>query len=280
MILPRPDGSFEWRETRYGKALVCVPLERVAPHLFTTRAWALGQGRHASDDSWTEVSRALGSPDGSLMRLHQVHGRTAVIADRQHPQSGASRPEADIIAASSTESVIAVQVADCVPLLIADTRLGVVAAAHAGWRGLAQGVPRVTVHTLTDAYGSRPADLVAAIGPSVGACCYEVGPDVLRAFTGGGFDNEMTGRWFSRLPVPSSENPSMEGLPSEPRQGQAFFDGWTSAIDQLIAAGIPREQVFCARLCTASHPHVLCSYRREGRAAGRTAGAIKPRLHR
>ena len=67
----------------------------------------------------------------------------------------------------------------------------------------------------------------------------------------------------------------MAGLASLPRQGHAFFDGWTSAIDQLKAVGIPNEQIACARLCTASHPAVLCSYRRDGVRAGRMAGAIR-----
>jgi hypothetical protein len=172
---------------------------------------------------------------------------------------------------------IAVQAADCVPLLIADARLGVVAAAHAGWRGLALGVPRTTVIELGRAFGSRPDDLVAAIGPSVGACCYEVGPEVRDAFARNGFSVEAIDGWFASSPRQLAGNPPMPGLRTEPKPGHAFFDGWSCAVDQLRAAGLHASQVFTSRLCTASHAGVLCSYRREGAVAGRIAGVIRSR---
>src|SRR4029078_13150461 len=78
---------------------------------------------------------------------------------------------------------IAIQTADCVPLLLADSRSGAVAAAHAGWRGLAAGVPAAAVSALARAFDARPADLVAAVGPSIAAPSYAVGPDVAERFT-------------------------------------------------------------------------------------------------
>ena len=273
MILPRPDASFEWRETPFGPALVSILLERVASHFFTTRPWTLG-AHGSTDEAWAAIAGAF-DPVAPLLRLRQVHGRKAVVAE-QLDQAGTSElSAADIIVSGTAGRVIAVQVADCGPLLVADKRLGVVAAAHAGWRGLALGVPGATVQALMTRYGSNPHDLVAAIGPSVGACCYEVGPDVREAFRSGGFPAGSENRWFSDAPVPSAGNPPMVGLASQPRQGHAFFDGWTSAIDQLKDVGIPDEQIACARLCTASHPAVLCSYRRDGVRAGRMAGAIR-----
>jgi YfiH family protein len=272
MILPRLERSFTWRETSCGPALVCTALEQYAPHLFTTRHWALGQARHSNDEAWDEVAKAFGYSGHALSRLHQVHGRTAVVAEHLDRNR---LPEADIIVSAAEAGVIAVQAADCVPLLIADRRRGVVAAAHAGWRGLALGVPGAVVRALAETYGSDPADLVAAIGPSIGACCYEVGPEVRETFVNGRPGEQDANRWFSETPAPSPENPSMPGI-SSPRPGHAFFDGWNSAVDQLIAARVPKEQVFCARLCTASHPDLLCSYRRDGRSAGRIAGAIRP----
>lgn len=269
MILPRADAAFEWRETAVAPALVCVPMERVARHLFTTRGFLLGETR-IGDAPWEQLAGVLGVP--ALVRLHQVHGRTVV-----HAGCAPAEPApGDIVMAAVDGPAVAVQGADCVPLLIADIRLGVVAAAHAGWRGLAQGVPSETVAALVRTFGSNPHDLVAAIGPSVGACCYEVGPDVREAFEAGGFSSGQVQRWFHPAPVVMEANPPMPGL-RPPSAGHAFFDGWACAGEQLTDAGVPADQVLCARVCTASHPEVLCSYRRDRTYAGRIAGAIVPR---
>jgi len=266
---------FEWRDTAFGPVLVCALLDPVATHFFTTRFWALGRANESSDDArWSEIGRAF-DPASPLVRVRQVHGRTTVVGEELDEDDATELPSADIILSGSAGRAIAVQAADCVPLLIADRRLGVVAAAHAGWRGLALGVPGVTVRALATRYGSDPRDLVAAVGPSVGACCYEVGPDVREAFRTGAFSETRSTRWFSDAPVPSPGNPPMDGLPAVPRSGHAFFDGWSSAVEQLNDAGIPDGQIACARLCTASHPAVLCSYRRDGVRAGRMAGAIR-----
>jgi YfiH family protein len=144
-------------------------------------------------------------------------------------------------------------------LLIADKRTGAVAAAHAGWRGLAAQVPIETVTALTRAFGSRAEDLLAAVGPAIGPCCYEVGDDVREAMA-----RVFAGRdtsWFTA------------GRSS----GKWMFDTWASARAQLEAAGLPPNQVFEAGLCTASHPEAFCSYRRDGPPAGRIAAAIRPR---
>ena len=131
MILPLPDAAFEWRDTAFGPALVCLPLEEDAPHLFTTRAWPLGQaGAHRR--VWADVAVALGASMAELVRLQQVHRAGIVVADGLPRAAQDALPEADIVLARDAGRVIAVQAADCVPLLIADRRLGVVAAAHAG----------------------------------------------------------------------------------------------------------------------------------------------------
>jgi YfiH family protein len=183
-------------------------------------------------------------------------------------------PEADIVVTDDRTLALSVQTADCVPLLIGDRRTGAVAAAHAGWRGLAAGVPRIAVDALAREFGSRPAELVAAIGPSIGACCYEVGADVRDAFRQGGFEAAMNG-WFHDAPQPTADNPSMPGVQAaRRRRDHWFFDGWSAAADQLTVAGIPAGQTHVAGLCTASHA-ALCSYRRDGGAAGRMAAVIR-----
>lgn len=269
--LPLPAAGFEWRETAVAPVLVCTALEAVAPHLFTTRGFLLGQTR-SGDAPWQQLAETLGGRP--LLRLKQVHGAVSVVATLPLPPEP---PDGDILLAGADGPAVAVQGADCVPLLIADRRRGVVAAAHAGWRGLVQNVPGEAVRRLSEEYGSEPADLVAAIGPSVGACCYEVGQDVTAAFTAAGFTTTQTAPWFHDRPQPTAVNPSLAGLPGEQRPGHSYFDGWACATSQLVAAGIPASAVFCAALCTASHPEVLCSYRRDRSYAGRIAGVIAPR---
>lgn len=278
MILPAPDPSFAWRHTDAGPALVCLALEPLAPHLFTSRAWTLGHDRLAGQAAWDEIADALGVAQGNVVRLNQVHGATTVVADEVAlDEHGArARPDADVVMTANARLAVAAQAADCVPLLIADARLGVVLAAHAGWRGLAQGVPGVAVRALATHYGSLPSDLVVAIGPSVGACCYEVGAEVRAAFDEAFPRPDVTG-WFHERPQPTPQNPSMPGLPDTPRQGHAYFDGWACARGQLVQAGVPDAAIHTARLCTASYPNVLCSYRRMGRDAGRMVGAIAGR---
>jgi YfiH family protein len=274
-MFPKTSDAFAWVQAEGGWALVCEAL--AVPHLFTTRSWALGSASEADRPAaWDVVGRSLGSDAGPLCRAHQVHGSAVIVRRTGEPACG-SQPleQADIILSDDPSRPLAIQTADCVPLLVADRRTGAVAAAHAGWRGLAAGVPGKTVAALAREFGSRPADLVAAAGPSVGACCYEVGADVREAFTRGGFAETVLRRWFFTTPQPTDRNPSMPGLPDRNRADHWFFDGWAATRYQLELAGVPAGQIHSAEICTASHGDVLCSYRRDGKAAGRMAAAIR-----
>ena len=274
---PRPADGFEWRQTPAGLALVCRALDPYALHVFTTRVWTLGSAPNGDRaGGWEEVARVLGVDVAHLARPHQVHGAAVVIHRADEPQlAAATLQHADIIVSDDPTLALTVQAADCVPLLIADRRTGVVAAAHAGWRGMAARVPEVAVQVLARELGSRPADLVAVAGPSIGACCYEVGADVRDAFKRAGFAAALLDGWFFAAPQPTDRNPSMPGLPDPPRPHHWFFDGWAATRHQLEEAGIPRHQVHIAGLCTASHSQLLCSYRRDGSSAGRLAAAIR-----
>ena len=256
------NDTFEWRQTAGGRALICRALEPYALHLFTTREWPLGtasEGDRAA--AWADVHRALGVDAGQLTRAHQVHG-AAVIVRRAGDASPDAWPvpQADVLISDDPTRAIAIQTADCVPLLMADRRTGAVAAAHAGWRGLASGVPTVTVEAMAETFSTRATDLVVAIGPSICAERYEVGDEVRAAFAAAGFSRAEHARWF---------------LPGT-RAGHWQFDGWASARDQLEAAGVAPDQIHVAALCTATHSD-LCSYRRDGKAAGRIAAAIRAR---
>ena len=260
MMRPQPSDGFVWVQAAGGAALVCGPLRPLADHLFTTRAWALGSGS-GTDEEWAPVAAALGVDLAHLIRVHQVHGAAVVVRRAGDPLPSGPRRDADVIVSNDASVALAIQTADCVPLLIADSKSGAVAAAHAGWRGLAARVPAAAVDALAREFNARPADLVAAIGPCISSPAYEVGADVGERFAAAGFSGDQLARWFS----------------DGERDGHWQFDGWQAARDQLEAAGLPAQQVHLAALCTASYPDLLCSYRRDGTRAGRMAAAIRSR---
>jgi YfiH family protein len=274
MIQPQPDGAFAWAETSTRTALVCRPLESIARHTFTTRPWHLGSGSHGSAAiGWDEVAQAIEVESERLVRMRQVHGATVVVQHAGHPMTPTT--DADIMLTDDPSVALAVQTADCVPLLVADSATGSVAAAHAGWRGIALRVPSVTVTALVEQLGSRASDLVAAIGPSIGPCCYEVGTDVRQRFEAQGFSNHALDRWFLLESIESATNPRLSGLSKRTREGHWFFDIWTATRDLLMEAGIPTGRILTAQLCTASHADAFCSYRRDGSRAGRMAAVIR-----
>jgi len=261
-MLPELPPGFKWIQSTHGPALVCDALQPCADHLFTTRSWTLGSstaGDHVQ--GWAEIAEAFGLSGPAVLRARQVHGAAVVVHRKGQARGQPQLAEADILVADDPSVVVAIQTADCVPLLIADCRTGSVAAAHAGWRGLGAHVPQVAVAVLEREFGSRVENLIAAIGPSISAARYEVGADVRSRFEQAGSTDEQIARWFTKAARPTHWQ----------------FDGWCAAFDQLAAAGVPAAQIHTASLCTASHPAVLCSYRRDGKAAGRIAAAIRAR---
>jgi hypothetical protein len=261
-----PIHGFSWLQAPAGQALICGALSPFAAHLFTTRAWALGSPDDGSSPgAWRQVAEAFGVDPRHLARSRQVHGASTVV---RHAGGGGlssgpphALPEADIIVSDDPRLVLAIQTADCVPLLIADPRTGAVGAVHAGWRGLARRAPQVAVETMALEFGSRPSDLVAAIGPSISAPCYEVGGDVRASFERAGFLSGQMSRWFS----------------DAARPGHWWFDLWQAARELLETSGVPGEQIHIAGLCTATREDLFCSYRRDGKKAGRMAAAIRAR---
>jgi YfiH family protein len=274
MTLPQPGNAFAWTDVFGRAALVCRPLAPFAHHIFTSRLWPLATATGAdAEESWHGIAHALGADGTRLLRARQVHGVSIVTHRAGQPIREPT--DADILLTNDPGVAAAIQTADCVPVLIADTRTGAVAAAHAGWRGLAQRVPLATVGAMVNEFGTRESKLIAAIGPSIGACCYEVGGEVRDRFAAAGFDEWELSRWFSRDVRSSRDNPPMPGVNPQAREGHWVFDLWAAARDQLRAAGVREDRIFVAELCTASHPGAFCSYRRDGSAAGRMAAAIR-----
>jgi YfiH family protein len=271
-MTPQPNDGFVWVQGSGGPALRCAALEPLADHLFTTRPWRLGSPGAVNGDGWADVAAALNVDALHLARLHQVHGAAVVVAGAN---GHGPLPAADIQLTSDAGIAMAVQTADCLPILLADPRTGAVAAAHAGWRGLAARVPEVVVSAMTQEFGSQASDLIVAIGPAIGACCYEVGVDVRDAIARAGIDDRELASCFFDHPQPTAINPSLPSLSTTRRADHWFFDGLAVARRQLERAGVTPNRIYTSGLCTASHPDVFCSYRRDGRPSGRMAGAIR-----
>ena len=255
--LPQASDGFEWTDESWGVALRCGPLGVHAPHLFTTRQLELSSAAHVR-----ELADAVGARDVAMVT--QVHGREVVVVRKGSPVPP-PRPEADVLISDASDIAIAVRAADCVPLLMADRVRGVVAAVHAGWRGTAARAVVAAVDALGREFGTQPTDLVVAIGPSIGACCYEVGTDLVDAFAAAGHERYLIDRWFLSPPPPRG-SVAKPGL---------HLDVARANIDQLILAGVPEDQIYASGLCTAMHLDVLTSYRKEKEKAGRIAGVIR-----
>jgi copper oxidase (laccase) domain-containing protein len=155
---------------------------------------------------------------------------------------------------------------------MADQVTGAVAAVHAGWRGTAARAVVAGLNALEREFGSRPADVVVAIGPSIGPCCYEVGSDLVDAFAAAGHERYLIDRWFSTPPA-FAEGFGGASRPRPPLR----LDIAGANRDQLILAGVPERQIHDAGLCTAMHLDVLTSFRAEKENAGRIAGVIRAR---
>jgi YfiH family protein len=182
---------------------------------------------------------------GRLFLLKQVHGATVVEA----PFQGA--PEADAVVAGHPGLLVGVETADCLPILLADRRHGLVAAVHAGWRGTARGVAARAVAALGER-GSDPRELLAALGPGIGACCYEVGDELRAAF--GSVDDGTIFR-------------------SGPR-GRPHLDLRAANRRQLERAGLRPESIHELVECTSCRPDLYPSYRRDGAGAGRMVSFV------
>lgn len=170
--------------------------------------------------------------DPRLATLHQIHSDICVKACGRTGVLG----HGDALLENMPGRLVAVKTADCLPILLVDEEHRAVAAVHAGWRGTVQGIVRHAVRRMEHEFGTRPARLHAAIGPGIGECCYEVGPEVAAQFGKG---------------------------------GPAHIDLADANRLQMAEAGIPDGQIYAAQLCTKCGSGDFHSYRRDGERSGR-----------
>jgi YfiH family protein len=206
-----------------------------APHRFGTRRFT------------ASAVRALGGePVLTARQVHKDGVLTVPSGDQEAMwwQAEAASADADGVATDRSDCWLGVVTADCVPLLLHDPAARAVAAVHAGWRGALMGVAPAAVRTLAARFGADPSRIEAAIGPHIGACCFEVGYAVLDPLS------KITGweRWMAR------------------RSGEkGYFDLGAFVRWQLESAGLAPTRVTALGLCTRCDPSRFSSYRREGR---------------
>lgn len=248
-VHPQVAPAFEWQTTPVGRTLRSTSLARVALHLFSSRD-ASPPGVHQPD--YDAVARCLGVETDQVVRVRQVHGRDVLIVRSGEALDGEAA--ADAVVSFDPARAVLVRVADCVPILLADRHRRVVSAVHAGWRGTTAGVVMAAIEAIESA-GVPASDLVAAIGPSIGPCCYQVDATVRADFVR---------RWAR-----SDDWFTPDGA------DHWRLDLWRANRAQLEDAGVAAEAIEVASACTADAPNLWYSHRRQGAAAGRMVAAIR-----
>jgi YfiH family protein len=193
----------------------------------------------------------LGRQMGSLFDVWQVHSADAVFAEAPRPPEQ-DHYKADIILTDKPDVTLYMRFADCVPILLHDPQKGVVGIAHAGWLGTVRQAAAAAVHAMRERYGSKPGDIQAAIGPSIGVDHYEVGADVLAR-------------------VQEAFRANTSGL-VEMHGGRTHLDLWAANRLQLEGAGVTEIEV--AGICTACHLDDWYSHRAEKGKTGRFGALI------
>jgi YfiH family protein len=220
---------------------------------------------------------AIGAANLELVPLKQIH--SDVI--RVFSDSSADACKGDASATNRPGLLLAIQTADCVPILLVDPKKRAIAAIHAGWRGTLARIAQKAVGRMQFEFGSKPADLLVAIGPSIGPCCYEVAADFVTKFTAQFADAT---EYFDEPRSGEEPNPlqwlNMKPPGHQPPPKNVHLDLRKANQSQLLGAGLLAKNIYVSGLCTASHTSLLFSHRREGPLSGRLMSAIGLRLTR
>lgn len=196
-------------------------------------------------------AKALGVNADQFTTCQQVHGSKVMLVTKEMAGSGAvsfenTIADTDALICNIKDVPLMLFYADCVPVLLADTASGAVGLAHAGWRGTVAKIAQKTLAVMADEFGTKAENVIAAIGPSIGQCCYEV-DDFVR--------NQATG--YEEFFAPKEE------------LGKYMLDLWGYNVKQLLECGVPSTSIAVAGVCTAHNSKLFCSYRAENGKTGR-----------
>lgn len=222
---------------------------------------------------------ALGADEMRMVTLRQIHSDVSHVVEASSFAGDRKQPTGDALLTRESGLLLAVQTADCIPILLTDPRTRAIAAIHSGWRGTLNRIAEKTLGRMRMEFGTRPEDVIAALGPGIGGCCYEVGHEVANAFAarfpsapdwfGGSFDSVTAGdndpNW---LPWLTMRPP---GHAAEAPRVHLDLIAANRAI--LAAAGVPPGNISASGFCTACRTDLFFSYRRE-RTTGRLMAAI------
>ena len=217
------------------------------------------------------LQTAAGAKDLPLITLKQFHSDVIHLFDT----TTADPCRGDASITNRPNLLLAIQTADCVPILLVDPKKRAIAAIHAGWRGTLARIAAKTIGKMQMHFATNPRDLLAAIGPSIGPCCYEVGTEVATQFLSqfadapDYFDEFRTGdepnpiQWLNMMPP--GHQPPPKGVLLDLRKANR---------SQLLSAGLRPQNIHTIDLCTACHPNLLFSYRKQGPQSGRLMSII------
>lgn len=183
-------------------------------------------------------------PFSRIAALQQVHGQTVVVLDRPIEEVPESLGAGDALVTNQPHVALTIRTADCVPVLLADSEGRAVGAIHAGWRGAIGGIVSKTIECLCERFPCTVDRLRAAIGPAIGACCYEVDETVL---------SPLRERW-----------PFWREVTRRQDRGKALLDLKALIARQLVLCGVPSSAVARVNRCTRCEPELFFSYRRDG----------------
>jgi len=205
------------------------------------------------DENRRRFLSALNFHKTPLVTLHQVHSRQVHIIKEISGQW--NPPDGDALICQDKDIALAVQAADCIPVLIADPEKNVFAAVHSGWKGTLKRIVLHTTREIQDNFGSNPADLLVAVGPGIRSCCYEVGREVAALF--------------------EDKFPGMRTAVSAPDRPDKYLLDLSRAVEvQFNEAGIQPENVHDLGLCTCCNTKTFFSFRAEGVRSGRMMAVI------
>lgn len=244
----------------------------VVRHTFSTRFGGVSGGQYSTmnlsfnngdtrenvEENYKRLCSAVGIETSHLVLSQQTHTNNVKIVTREDCGTGYKKPpfcDVDGLITNQTGVALVTQYADCTPLLFCDSKRRVIATSHAGWRGTALMIGKVTVEKMQSEFGCDPKDIIAAIGPCIGQCCYEVDAPVYNAFMKTGIINENV---FIKI---DSEHYMLD-LKEANRQ-------------ILVNSGILPENIDVADICTCCNSAEMHSHRATGGKRGNLAAIIE-----
>lgn len=225
--------------------------QSVGPYAGLNVSYRVGDDPRIVSQNVCDMKQAVGIHDGRIITMRQVHGDQIIdVRDKNIKEAG----EGDGMKTGETEAFLGILTADCAPILFVAPEAKIVAAVHSGWRGTLAGIAAKMVRTLDSQHGILPRSVEAAMGPTIGPCCYEIREDVSRPLI----------KQWGELATPCVVH----------REGKIYLDLRCLNRTILEQAGVPAQQIYQVGPCTMCAPEEFFSYRREKRETGRQISFI------